>query len=144
MAWLNLNTLLTLEHVLSKYQRTSFTLPRIYYHYAVPNFENAVQYNMILHTSLHWPMKWMTIWAYRRQPISRPNGRALECILWWCWRYSPGYKGTGLYVCIGVVPNIKCAYPNVTWVLNIAWVNEIILKGIGQWIHHLQNNKKHQ
>ena len=44
---------------------------------------NAVQYNMILHTSMQRPRQSINhSWNPQNNPIPRPNGRAMGCILW--------------------------------------------------------------
>ena len=43
---------------------------------------NAVQYGMILHTSLQSPMQnKIRVWSHKSHPIPRPNGWAMGCIL---------------------------------------------------------------
>ena len=60
---------------------------------------NAVQYDMILLTSLQLPMQNINqIWTHQRHPIPRPNGRAMGCLLWGFSRNWWRYNGTASYV----------------------------------------------
>ena len=52
--------------------------------YTVQCRYNAVQYNMIFHTPLHWLMQNInqTLNSQKILHISRPHGWAMECLLW--------------------------------------------------------------
>ena len=41
---------------------------------------DTIQY--LIHHCSEWSRIWIRVWAHKRHPIARPNGRALGCLLW--------------------------------------------------------------
>ena len=64
----------------------------------VESLYNAVQYNMVLHTSLQDVRQNIRGCTHKRHPIPRPDGWATGRLLWIFLENWPHYNGTALYL----------------------------------------------